>query len=204
MKNNELKTTIKRAIKDMVKELGLKQYPTIKIESDDSNYIMAATGVLYTRGGLFDRTITKTESDYVLHINKKALSRTLKSYTLVFGNKQARYDCVYLLVCHELRHMWQYQEGFLIGSKHDTMNINEMFNGHGSDPVEVDANNWMIHIAEQKGIKDLAVYMELEQRADGLSNRFDKEFHANAVIAYKDTLKHYNKMLYFIIKVLKR
>ena len=198
---NTAKETMKQAIKDMVKELNLKQCPTIKITEEE--YVMAAGGFVYTEG-MFNKIITKTESDYVLRINKTNVNKLLKRYAYSFYNKQAAYDCLYLLICHELRHMYQYQEQFLVGKIHNGLNIDEMFDGHGASPAERDANNWMIKIAESKGMNDIAYFMELEQRADGLSNRFNTDFHISMTKAYIDNIKHYNKPLYHLHKFLKK
>lgn len=199
MKKNQTKETIKQAIKDVVKELGLKKHPVIKFDfSEESSWVMMATGTIYAKG-LFNKVITKTETDYVLHINKKACNNMMKGYTLSFGNKQVAYDCLYLLICHELRHMWQYQEQFTVGStRNDFSGINELFYGHGSLDVEKDANDWMIKIAEKKGIKHLAVYMELEQRAGGTFNKYDSDFIKQAINSYRNTVKNYNKLFYYI------
>lgn len=202
-KTNTAKEVMKVAIKDMVKELKLKQYPTVEMVTE-GNYVMAAGGIVYTNG-FFNKVITKTESDYILRINKTKVNSMLKQYAYSFGNKQAAYDYLYLVICHELRHMWQYQEQFLVGKVHNDLNINinEMFDGHGANPVEQDANAWIIKVAEAKGIKNIACFMELEQRADGLNNLFDSEFRVNIANTWADTVKNYNKGLYLLHKCLK-
>ncbi len=201
-KTNTTKETMKQAIKDMTKKLGLNQYPIVKIELEDSNYVMAATGTVYTRGKFFNETIAKTESDYVLHINKQALNKQLKRYAYIFGNKQAAYDCLYLLICHELRHMWQYQEQWLVGKPYNKLssNLNELKDGHGSTPIEMDANNWMIQIAEKRNIKYIAYFMELEQRSSGLINMYDEEFTGKVKSAYLDAISNYNKVMHCLYK----
>lgn len=203
---NTAKEVMKQAIKDMTKELNLKQYPTVTIETEDKNYVMAATGTLHLTGGLFHKTIVRTESDYVLHVNKNAINRQIKRYAYTFGNKQAAYDCLYLLICHELRHMWQYQEQYQVGSEYDELHISisESFNGHGSTPEEIDANNWMIKVAENKGLKYLACYMELEQRAGGLCNHYNADFSEEVANTYLETVEAYNKALHHLLKFLKK
>lgn len=201
-KTNNTKKMIKSAIKYVTKDLGLTQYPTVKIESNLGNgnttYVMAATGTIYYKGGLFDQVITKTESDYVLHINKDSLNRQMKVYTVAFGNKQAAYDYVYLLVCHELRHMWQYQEQYQVGTKRKVFDMTETLYGHGADKLEMDANSYMIEVANRRNIGHLAEYMEIEQRYEGISNQISTEFYKEVKTKNLKALKHYNKPLYFL------
>lgn len=193
---------IKQAIKDMVKELKLNQYPSVVLEDTDENYVMSAGGTVYANGGWFNKTITKTECDYKLRINKKAVNNMLKRYGWSFGNKDAAYNCLYLLVCHELRHMWQYQEQWFTGRPFNNASFNSVYEGHGSEPEERDANEWMIQVAESKGMLNLAVYMELEQRADGIGNKYDAEFRTHFNNMYITAIKDYNKVLHVLCKAL--
>ena len=196
MTYNKILKAISEAINASTKELGLAKRPTIKIEHGPSDYVMAATGSIYTQGFLFNRVITHTECDYILHINKDMLNRTIKEYTLLFCNKQAAYDAVYLLVCHELRHMWQYQTGTcFIGKPTNDLNISAMFDGHGAVPEETDANKWMLMIASRNGLSELAQYMELTQRANGLVNQHSKEFYQEIRTSYTCAAKKYNSVL---------
>jgi hypothetical protein len=187
---------IKRAIKDMTAELKLNQYPTVVFENN-KDYVMAAGGTVYA-SGLFIQKITKTECDYVLRINKDAVTRCLRTYTLMFLSRKVAYDYLYLLVCHELRHMWQYQNQFTVGMEHNPISLDEVLHGHGSIPVEVDANQWMIKVAERKGIKSLASFMESEQRCS-VFNQYDKAFRETLRKHYLDTTKSYNKALYYAL-----
>lgn len=201
-KTNNTKKMIKSAIKYVTKDLGLTQCPIVKIESnlgnENTTYVMAATGTIYYEGGLFNQVITRTESDYILHINKNALNRQMKVYTVAFGNKQAAYDYVYLLVCHELRHMWQYQEQYQVGTKRKVFDMTETLYGHGADKLEMDANSYMIEIANRRNIGHLAEYMEIEQRYEGISNQISTEFYKEVKAKNLKALKHYNKPLYFL------
>lgn len=202
IKTNNTKKMIKSAIKYVVKDLGLTQYPTVKIESNlgDGNdtYVMASTGLIYYKGPLFNQIVSKTESDYVLHINKDSLNKQIKRYTIGFGNKQAAYDYVYLLVCHELRHMWQYQEQYQVGNKRKVFDMTETLYGHGADKLEMDANSYMIEIANRRNIGHLAEYMEIEQRYEGISNQLSTNFYKEVKTKNLKALKHYNKPLYFL------
>lgn len=198
---SNLKETIKVAIKDATKDLGLKQYPKVKVEESTENYVMSATGTVYA-SGLFIKTITKTESDYILHINKKSIKNMTKRYAWIFGNKKAAHDYIYLIVCHELRHMWQYQEQFTVGTTTGGFSTDEMFYGHGATRTESDANQYMIGMAERKGLEDLACFMEMEQRSNGMFNKTDVDFNKQMHMNYKNALKRYNKALYFIVKCL--
>lgn len=201
-KTNNTKKMIKSAIKFATKDLGLTQYPTIKIEdnlgSKNDTYIMATTGLIYYEGPLYNRTISKTKSDYVLHINKESLNKYMKIYSIAFGNKQAAYDYVYLLVCHELRHMWQYQEQCQVGSKYKMFDLTETLYGHGANELEMDANSYMIEVANKKNIGCLGEYIEIDQRYEGTFNQLSADFYKELRIKNLKVLKHYNKPLYFL------
>lgn len=195
---------MKQAIKDMTKKLKLNKYPKVIIETEDKGYVMAASGKVWERKvDWFTTVVTRTESDYILKVNKNAVNRMIKRYTYQFGNKQAAYDCIYLLICHELRHMWQYQEGFEVGKRSTLSNFDELMGGHGSDPCEMDANKWMIAVAERRGFKELALFMELEQRSNGLCNMYDHEFIESLIVQQKVVLERYNKYLYKLRKLMK-
>lgn len=201
MKQNLANETIKTAIKDMVKELNLKQYPKVVTETVNEDYVMAASGtVTYQTRDWFRKIIIKTECDYTLRINKKAVNNMILAYYIAFGNKQASYDCLYLLVCHELRHMWQYQEQFQVGDEYGSLSetLNETANGHGANKVEEDANKWMMSIAKRHNLEELASYMELTQRAMGLFNRNSVEFYKTMKDKRLNTLKKYNRIMYWL------
>lgn len=205
MKKNLANETIKAAIKDMTNELKLKQRPKVVFETVDEDFVMAATGtVSYTTRNWFDKIITKTECDYVLHINKKAVNNMISMYCMMFGNKQASYDGLYLLVCHELRHMWQYQEQFQVGDKFDSLHttLSELSEGHGASRVEKDANEWMLLIAKRKGWEELGHFMEMSQRSMGLYNQVDTEFNKTMRQHGVNAMKNYNRYLHFVYKTL--
>lgn len=201
MIENKVYQIINQAANDMVIALNLDCYPAIKYESD-APYVMAAGGSLCIRGDGHYPRITDTDSDYVLHVNPDRVSHMMDKYKCIFHSMKAAYDYLYLVVCHELRHMWQYQEGYMIGTVHNSEldEITSSLYGHGSKIVEQDANNWMISVAEIRGIKDIATYMELEQRANGLVNELSTEFKRNILKTYISTVKQYNVIQYLIYK----
>ena len=199
MTNKKLKATINKAVKNMVKELSITEKPTVKVEHGNVDYVMATGGKTYYQGFLFNKTVIRTESDYILHINRDALERTFKRYVLTFGNIKAGYDYVYLIVCHEMRHMWQYEGDFFVGTK-ESFNLDEVLYGHGSNPAEKDANNFMIDKAKKLGLYNLACFMELEQRSCPL-NDFNSEYKTEIYNTYKNTLKQYNTLYYYFIKL---
>ena len=192
---------IKETIVEVSNELSLKKIPTIDMKYADSNAVMCATGTVYASGRLFEKRITRTECDYVLHINKYAVNNMMKRYSLTFGNKRAAYDAVYLLICHELRHMWQYQEQYQVGSTYNDFDFTELSYGHGAVNVEIDANDFMLKMAKRKGIQCIAEYMEMEQRSNGLLNRTES-FYSEIRKQLVCTTKQYNKVQYLLYKVL--
>lgn len=199
MKQNQTKEIINQAIRDAVKELGLKQYPRIKFVDDE--FAMGTTGeFVYVKRGLFGDIITESRCDYILRLNKREINKLIKQVTFIFGNKQAAYDYVYLLVCHELRHMWQYENGFFIGRPLKNHDVSYLFKGHGSTPEEVDANKFMVEMAKHKNIEKLAKYMIYIQNYDGVSNKFDTNFRKEAHYAYIEAVNKYNKLFGLLFK----
>lgn len=202
MKKNLANETIKRAIKDMTKELNLKHYPKV-INHVEEEFVMAATGTItYAMKNFCTKVITKTECDYELHINKRAINSMISQYTIGFANKQAAYDCLYLLVCHELRHMWQFQEQFQVGDIMDNFDMTSLFHGHGANKEEKDANDWMLYIAKKKGLEHLACFMECTQRSMGAYNQYDNEFKHTMYTHRMEALKHYNYCMYLLSKTM--
>lgn len=199
MKQNQTKEIINQAIRDAVKELDLKQYPRIKFVDDE--FAMGTTGeFVYVKRGIFDDIITESRCNYILRLNKRETNKLMKQVTLIFGNKKAAYDYIYLLVCHELRHMWQYENGFFIGRPLESRDFSYLFKGHGSTPEEVDANKFMIKMAEYKGIKEMAEYMKYIQDYDGISNKLDTNFRKEAHYAYIEAVNKYNKLFGLLFK----
>ena len=197
-----LKTTVIAAINYATKDLGLNKRPTVQIDDTvDCPYVMAAKATLYGEG-LITKTITRTESDYILHINRPNANKALKSYTRLFGNRKAAYDVIYLIICHELRHMWQSQSQYLVGTTTSIFDTQSLFHGHGSTDVEIDANNYMIEVGTKKGLKDLACYIEKEQRSTGLYNQYNQEFNKQIRNDYKNAVKNYNKFYAFLASLI--
>ena len=194
--------TIKHAICEVTKELNLAQYPTIQMDEENKSYVMAASGKVYTQGFFNSKTVVKTECNYILSINKGTTLRMMKRYARLFGNSKVKYDFLYLIICHDLRHMWQFQEQFQVGEHYDDFNLTGMFHGHGSSDVETDANYWMIQKGIEKGIGSLAKFFEMEQCSDGISNKFDKEFRKELKGRFLEALKDYNKLYYVIFRII--
>ena len=199
-----LKTTVIAAINYATRDLGLNKRPTVQMDNTiDCPYVMAATGTVYGHG-LITKTITKTKSDYILHINRPNANKALKTYAKLFGNKQAAYDYIYLIICHELRHMWQYQSQYSVGTTIGGFNTDELFYGHGASDVEMDANKYMIEVAKRRGLEHLACYMEKEQRSTGMFTKYDTEFNKQIVSDYRNAVKNYNKFYSCLMELLYR
>jgi hypothetical protein len=61
----------------------------------------------------------------------------------------------------------------------------------------------MIYVAERKGLKNLATYIEMEQRQNGLSNMYNVEFKDSIHNSYLTAVNTYNKALSTLITLLK-
>ena len=196
---------IEKAIDDAMTVLQLKKHPTISITNDiNENYVMAAGGTIHYKG-MFSGTITKTVCSYELKVNEKALQKQLDVYYQTFGSKQAVYDSLYLTVCHELRHMWQYESQWFVGKEYNSFNgmTQEMIEGHGSLEEEEDANLFATEMAERKGIKELGEFLEILQRTAG-ALFVDKERTKELRKKRTEVAKKYNKLLYVTYKLTDR
>lgn len=201
----KINAVIDAAITDAMAELGLKQRPTISTDTIGVNedFVMAAGGTIQYKGGFWgDKTITKTECNYILKINTNNLKRQLRSYYVAFGNKQAVYDSLYLTVCHELRHMWQYESQWYVGKKYNDLgdSMQRMLEGHGTLEEEADANAFATEMATAKGVKELGEYLDLLQRTAGVmfvDKATIKELREKRI----EVTKKYNKVLYIFYKV---
>lgn len=197
------KDVIEEAITDAMTVLQLKKRPVINVTNDiNENYVMAAGGTIHYKG-MFSGTITKTICNYELKINEKALQKQLDAYYQTFGSKQAVYDSLYLTVCHELRHMWQYESQWFVGKEYNSLRsmTQEMVEGHGSLEEEEDANLFAIEMAERKGMKELGEFLEILQRTAGalfVDKDSTKELHKKRT----EVTKKYNKVLYVIYKLI--
>lgn len=197
--------TINNAIDDTMNVLRLKKRPTISTNVDgNDSFVMAAGGTINYKGGFFGTgTIVKTECNYILKINEKALKRQLNSYYQAFGNKQAVYDGLYLTVCHELRHMWQYESQWYVGKEYNPLKetTQRMLEGHGTLEEEADANKFATEMATAKGIRELGEYLDLLQRTAGVMF-VDKDTVKELREKRTEVAKKYNKVLYIIYKLL--
>ena len=138
-------------IDNIVNDLTLKRRPEYKFVDDNNDFVMA-TGGTFECTGFFPKIIAKSNADYILKINIKALKRMLIKYRLLFGKKSMT-DVIIVLLSHECRHMWQYQESFFIGKEYNSLDDSTaaLLYGHGGIPQEKDANEYACLLAKTKG-----------------------------------------------------
>ena len=156
------------AINDCMNVLKLKQRPDIEIvDSTDERFVMMAMGE-FTYNPL-TRAILQCENANLIKVNVTAIEQEMQLYYQKFG-KQAGYDYIYLSMCHEMRHLWQYETGWYIGKQYNPAQdeLTRNISGHGSLDEEVDANQFATKMAIPKGIQALAEFMEATQRIAGL------------------------------------
>ena len=152
-------------IDNIVNDLTLKRRPEYKFVDDNNDFVMA-TGGTFECTGFFPKIIAKSNADYILKINIKALKRMLIKYRLLFGKKSMT-DIVVVLLLHECRHMWQYQGTFFIGKEYNDLNASKTSSlyVHGYVEEEMDANEYACYSAKTKGsgIFALSFVMKAEQ-----------------------------------------
>lgn len=198
----KLDEVINKAIDDTMNVLCLKERPTVNMVNNDVNFIMAVEGMIYY-DNFHTKIITGTECNYVLKINEEVLKRELNGHYKTFMNKQVVYDSLYLTVCHELRHMWQYENQWFVGKKYDPVKIEEqrISEGHGTLEEEVDANAFATKIAATKGNKELGEYLDLLQRKSGTVS-VNKDIIRKLRKKRIEVAKKYNKAFYIIYNII--
>lgn len=156
-------------LKKIAKHLKLEKVPTLQYEESDSPYVMRAYGKEWRNKDIFGfrETVVKTSTDYVICVNLKALKTTQKQYFMLCLNPKIMRDITLILLKHECRHLWQYQEQFMVGSVRDVLmfSFNE---GHGESKVERDANQYAIDTSKGNRIP-LAKYAKVMQEKKPMS-----------------------------------
>lgn len=135
----------KGVLERIAKNLKLHKVPTIEYEDTDSKRVMYACGKEWRDKPIFGYTeiVTRTTTDYVIRVNPRVLKETQKQYFMLCLNPKAMRDITLILLKHECRHLWQYQEQFMVGEKRNAFEFK--FNeAHGDSDVERDANQYAI------------------------------------------------------------
>lgn len=204
MANRILEELVKRGTLDRIaKDLGLKCIPFITYEVVDTNCVMAARSTTHV-SGLFFRIITGQSTEGEICVNEKALESVQRRYAMMCGNKRAAVDVTISLLRHECRHLYQAEKGMRIG--HEYNDLAEfsvsMMDGHGADPMEMDANNYAISAARNPRMREMAIYMEVEQRSMGIGNQYNKEFRKELRDAAVNMIDNYNRAMGLAFRVL--
>jgi hypothetical protein len=198
--NRILNQVVANELKGIVKDLGLHHIPTINGNCNDSSAVMSVTGGVWTSRSLFSfftETIVKTEAIYEISVNYKALRQVQLSTFLMTLNPRAVYDITVILLKHECRHIWQYQEGFYIGRKQDAFRFS--LEAHGASPEEQDANDYAIKTSRSRRTRSMAIFNKATQDEDTLIHKHfgpSKEFR----VAARKMIATYNPLLSGVLK----
>lgn len=189
-------------IRKIAKMESLNKVPVFE-PSQNGRYVMCATSKYWAKGFLF-KIITRTESDYIVKVNYKALNSLQKRYAFMCGSYQAAYDITYGLILHEFRHCYQDQIGFSVGQKADSIDTmsTELFYGHGQLPEEIDANRYMFCHALNEKQKALFAFQELEQESEGTFKEYDPKFNKELRKRAFECIRLYNPVWYTVLKAL--
>jgi len=182
------------ALERIAKDLKLDKVPTI-VYDGEGDYVMAASGQVWARGNLFHETVTKTESDYVIHVNTKALADTQRQYCMLTLNPQIMTDITLILLKHECRHIWQYQNQFTVGDVREKFSFR--LEAHGDSKVERDANEYAVQ--KSKGRRYiLALHAKMLQEKNPFSfGPSTEEIHLN-----HEVMRAYFPIAHYIINKL--
>lgn len=198
--NRILNQVVANELPLIVKDLGLHHIPTINGNCNDNSVVMSVTGNVWTSHSLlsfFTETIVKTEAIYEINVNYKVLRQMQLSVFLMTLNPRAVYDITVILLKHECRHIWQYQEGFYIGRKQDTFRFS--LEAYGANPEERDANDYAIKTSNSCRTKSMAIFNKATQDEDILIHKHfgpSKEFR----VAARKMIANYNPLLSSVLK----
>lgn len=192
--------TNKKVLVKAAKTAHLNRVP--EIEFKGGNYMMAALSCYKARGTWFHKVYTETWSEYRVLVNHDAVMRLYKRISCMCMNPKAGYDAVYGILLHEFRHCYQAQSGFMVGRVVDENGFNSLFEGHGSNMQEIDANDFMVENASNERQKLLFKFLRLEQSSDGLSKGFDSEFKKEMYETALKAIKAYNPVMYWVVSFL--
>ena len=152
------------------KSIGLEVKPRLEFRTIEGNNMMEASGEIYTAGAfcdIFNRTITKTESNNVIGIDLAKLADTLKQYRMMFLRNTDKIVIKHLLY-HEMRHLWQFETGYKrIGTTYEAFKIQIFEVPHGFDEFEVDANEYAISMAKN-GLEKAVSEVKRVLKDDGI------------------------------------
>lgn len=167
-----VKKVFDKEINNISKSLGLNVTPTLSFDVSDNNADSTVMYVLHTtyvrNTSWFTKTIERTETDSVVHVNIEALKKQCLMYKLTCGSKEVDYDVILILLCHECRHIWQAESQWSKGKPY--LGFNSMYEnifGHGALEEEKDANNFAMNYVTGKR-KLLADYLIEAQNSTGV------------------------------------
>lgn len=144
----KVKTIFESIKDDITKDLELSQTPTIEFDGGSHDgCLMYVVGYEQYNASLRGKTIVGQHTDYVLHVNPKAVAQHITMLNLKVVNDISD-DVIKALLRHECRHMHQYQTGFDVGKTKAYFTLN--FDGYGTDEKETDANVYAINASENR------------------------------------------------------
>lgn len=164
--NDHVMTVWNRINKDVVNDLRLKQCPEIEFTKEEKDACMYVSNSI--KYNMFTMIIQEVTPIYKIFVNEETLRRTVNHYQsmLPIRSKELTDLIIKQMLMHECRHIWQNQEGVLVGDKVQLFSFD--FNGYGNDPNELDANQWANNNADT--IKELAIgqLMKKDQELAGV------------------------------------
>ena len=193
------------------KSIGLEVKPRLKFETIADCCVMKASGQIYTEGSvfnIFDKTITKTESDNIITIDLKKLSEMFKEYRLMFMRNTDKIIIKHLLY-HEMRHLWQFQTGYKrVGTTYDVLKLEIFEVPHGFDTFEMDANEYAVSMAKnglEKAIAEVLVSQQQMPKNTLLCEKqYIEKFKENYSAAMKTAIKYSYNPLFVVAAITAR
>lgn len=216
---SKVKISLKKMCSDVLNEIypsvkksiGLEVKPRLKFETIEDGCVMKASGEIYTEYSfcdMFNRTITKTESDNIITVDLKKVSDMLKQYRLMFMRNTDKIIIKHLLY-HEMRHLWQFQTGYKrVGTTYDVFKLDIFEVPHGFDQFEVDANEYAISMAKnglEKAIAEVLVSQQQMPKNTLLCEKqYIEKFKQNYSAAMKSAIKYSYNPLFVVAAITAR
>lgn len=153
------------------KELGLKCRPSFKYGETDVVYMKAIWNAQTTTYGMSCHMFLSTTTDGAINVNGRLLSKLQKAYTYRCGTMDAAMDVTKIVLLHELRHLFQYENGMWIGYTYNPIVSKE------NTRMEKDANDYAIEHSNTERMQSMAQAFVMEHGGECTIKELRKAMH---------------------------
>lgn len=139
------------------RKLKLKCRPRFTYDADDSAFMEAVYQAQAISYGLNCYSIINTETAGQIKVNTRMLNKAQKAYVYRAGSMDAAMDITKIIVIHELRHLYQYENGMWIGYTYSSVIAKE------NTAMEEDARMYSIIRSDTERMQAMAKAFKVEQ-----------------------------------------